>query len=99
MSKVIGTPTTGRLQVRKFQVGDLVDVLCDHMRGDARVRDWLQGVVVQADEKMVAVQFLTDVYLTDGWMVPDRVLWCRQGSDVVRPSTRRRISRGGPRRN
>ncbi len=99
MSKVIGSPTTGRLQVRKFQVGDLVDVLCDHMRDDERVRDWLQGVVVQADDKMIAVQFLTNVYLTDGWMVPDRVLWCRQGSSSVRPTTRRRITRGGPRRN
>ena len=43
------------------------------------MRGWLQGVVVQADDKMVAIQFVDDVYLTDGWMVPDRVLWCRQG--------------------
>ncbi|MEW6566717.1 MAG: hypothetical protein AB1449_00835 [Chloroflexota bacterium] len=99
MNKVVSSSATGRLQVRKFQVGDLVDVLCDHMRDGDRVRDWLQGVVVQADEKMVAVQFLTDVYLTDGWMVPDRVLWCRQGSGTARPSTRRRITRGGSRRN
>lgn len=99
MSKVVGTPTTRGLQVRKLQVGELVDVLCDHMRDGERVRDWLQGVVVQADDKMIAVQFLTDVYLTDGWMVPDRVLWCRQGSESVRLSTRRRVGRGGSRRN
>jgi hypothetical protein len=80
-------------QARQFQVGDLVDVLCDHNRGEQRVNDWLQGVVVQADYKMVAVQFNQDVYLTDGWMVPDRVLWARQDSDKIRPSTRRRLRR------
>jgi hypothetical protein len=50
-------------------------------------------VVVQADYKMVAVQFNQDVYLTDGWMVPDRVLWARQDSDKIRPSIKRRIRR------
>ncbi len=78
---------------RHFVVGDLVEVLCDHNRGDDRVNDWLQGVVVQADYKMVAVQFNQDVYLTDGWMVPDRVLWARQDSDKIRPSSKRRSRR------
>jgi hypothetical protein len=41
----------------------------------------------------VAVQFNQDVYLTDGWMVPDRVLWARQDSDKIRPSTKRRVRR------
>lgn len=81
------------VEVHRFEVGDVVDVLCDHNRDDNRVRDWLQGVVVQADYKMVAVQFTEDVYLTDGWMVPDRVLWCQQGSDVIRASTTRRRRR------
>jgi len=85
--------TLGPAQARQFQVGDLVDVLCDHNRGEQRVNDWLQGVVVQADYKMVAVQFNQDVYLTDGWMVPDRVLWARQDSDKIRPSVKRRIRR------
>jgi len=74
----------------QYAVGDVVDVLCDHNENDNRVRDWLQGVVVQVDEKMVAVQFTEDVYLTDGWMVPDRVLWCQHGADIIRPTTRRR---------
>ncbi len=73
-----------------FEVGDRVEVLCDHNRDDARVRDWLDGIVVQADYKMVAVQFVEDVYLTGGWMVPDRVLWCQQNSNVIRPAKRRR---------
>jgi hypothetical protein len=73
-----------------FEVGDRVEVLCDHNRDETRVRDWLDGIVVQADYKMVAVQFTEDVYLTGGWMVPDRVLWCQQNSDVIRPAKRRR---------
>ncbi|MGH2621669.1 MAG: hypothetical protein ACRDHG_14040 [Anaerolineales bacterium] len=79
------------IEPRRYDVGVLVDVLCDHMLGDQRVNDWLQGVVVQADYKMVAVQFNQDVYLTDGWMVPDRVLWARQDSDKIRASARSRV--------
>jgi hypothetical protein len=78
---------------RLYQVGDVVEILCDHNRDDVRVNDWLQGVVVQADYKMVAVQFNQDVYLTDGWMVPDRVLWSRQGSDKIRFAKRRSSSK------
>lgn len=75
-------------------MGDAVEVFCDHNNEEGnRVRDWLQGVVVQADEKMVAVQFTEDVYLTDGWMVPDRVLWTQQTSDTIRPSGRKRRRR------
>jgi exosome complex RNA-binding protein Rrp42 (RNase PH superfamily) len=77
----------------RCKVGDLVDVLCDHSRNGERVRDWLQGIVVQADYKMVAVQFVEDVYLTDGWMVPDRILFCQQGATNIRASTRRRVRR------
>jgi exosome complex RNA-binding protein Rrp42 (RNase PH superfamily) len=67
-----------------YSVGDPVEVFCDHNENEERVRDWLKGVVVQADEKMVAVQFVEDVYLTGGWMVPDRVLWCRHDSAQIR---------------
>jgi hypothetical protein len=74
-----------------FEVGDSVDVKCDHNNenGD-RVNDWLPGTVVQADRKMVAVQFTQDVYLTDGWMVPDRVLWLQQNSSNIRQTKKRR---------
>jgi hypothetical protein len=34
---------------------------------------------------MVAVQFRTNVYLTDGWMVPDRILWYPLTSENIRP--------------
>ena len=72
-----------------YQVGDRVEVLCDHERGSDRVRDWLEGVVVQVDPKMIAVQFQESVYLTDGWMVPDHVLWCPKTSKTIRPALRR----------
>jgi hypothetical protein len=58
-----------------YRVGDSVDVFCDHEKNGERIRDWVQGIVVQVDEKLVAVQFRTNVYLTDGWMVPDHILW------------------------
>jgi hypothetical protein len=69
-----------------FQVGTSVEVFCDHEKNEERIRDWLVGTVVQVDPKMVAVQFQTNVYLTDGWMVPDRVLWCPKESLNIRLS-------------
>jgi hypothetical protein len=47
-------------------------------------------VVVQVDSKMIAIQFQENVYLTDGWMVPDRVLWCPKTSKNLRHTTTRR---------
>ena len=76
-----------------FQVGDRIEVLCDHERNNIRVRDWLEGTVVQVDLKLIAVQFLENVYLTDGWMVPDHVLWCPKGSSNIRKPVRRRRKR------
>jgi len=75
----------------QYKVGDRVDVYCDHedTRGD-RVRDWLVGTVVQVDPKMIAVQFQENVYLTDGWMVPDHVLWYPKISNNVRPMQNRK---------
>jgi len=79
-----------RIQKKPYKAGDWVEVYCDHNREGERVRDWLRGVVVQADRKMVAVQFVEDIFLTNGWMIPDRVLWYLQNSDKIRPATRRR---------
>ena len=80
----------GPLMKKRFDVGDLVDIYCDHNKDGQRVRDWMQGVVVQADYKMVAVQFVEDVYLTGGWMVPDHVLWTQQNSEMIRRTKKRR---------
>ncbi len=68
-----------------FQVGDTVEVYCDHEKNRDRIRGWIQGTVVQVDNKLVAVQFRSNVYLTDGWMVPDRILWYPLTSEHMRP--------------
>jgi hypothetical protein len=74
-------------------IGDIVEVFCDHKRGGRRVRDWVEGVVVHADDRMTAIQFRNDVYLTDGWMVPDRILWFNKGTAKIRLAKK---SRGSP---
>lgn len=73
-----------------FNVGDRIEVFCDHDREGERIRDWLEGTVVQVDPKMLAVQFQESVYLTDGWMVPDHVLWCPKDSQNIRHVAKRR---------
>jgi hypothetical protein len=77
----------------EFKVGDMVEVFCDHEEGSDRVRGWFKGVVVQVNTSMIAVQFQGKVYLTDGWMVPDHVLWCPRHATTLRhykPGSRRR---------
>lgn len=66
-----------------FEVGDTVEVFCDHEKNNERIRGWIKGIVVQVDNKMVAVQFRSNVFLTDGWMVPDRILWYPLTSDQI----------------
>lgn len=68
-----------------FKVGKRIEVYCDHDKSKERVRGWIDGTIVQIDNKMVAVQFRSNVYLTDGWMVPDRILWYPLNSEHVRP--------------
>ena len=68
-----------------YEVGDMVEVFCDHEKGGQRIRGWLRGIVVQVDAKMVAVQFRSNVFLTDGWMVPDHILWFPVKSQHIRP--------------
>jgi hypothetical protein len=68
-----------------FDVGNTVEVFCDHEKNRERIRGWVRGTVVQVDNKMVAVQFRSNVYLTDGWMVPDRILWYPVNSEHIRP--------------
>jgi hypothetical protein len=68
----------------KFGVGERVEVRCDHVQNGRLVNDWLPGVVVSADYRMVAVQFDTDVFSSNGWLIPDRTLWCAHGSPNIR---------------
>jgi hypothetical protein len=76
-----------------FDVGNVVEVYCDHEKNGERIRGWIKGIVVQVDAKMVAVQFRTNVYLTDGWMVPDHILWFPQNSRHLRIAIKRSSSR------
>lgn len=69
---------------RKFLVGEHVEVFCDHIRDGQRIRDWLPGQVVQVDRRMAAVRFETDVFSSNGWLIPDRTLWCAHGSRHIR---------------
>lgn len=76
----------------EYEVGNFAEVFCDHDdKNKERVRGWLKGVIVQVDSKMVAVQFQTNVYLTDGWMVPDHILWYPVNSTNIRPYGRRKM--------
>jgi len=68
-----------------FEVGETVEVYCDHEKDKERTRGWLKGMIVQIDNKMIAVQFRSNVFLTDGWMVPDRILWYPVTSEHIRP--------------
>lgn len=77
----------------EFQVGDTVEVFCDHEKSRERIRGWVKGIVVQVDYKMVAVQFRSNVYLTDGWMVPDRILWYPLNSEHIRPVLGKRAAK------
>lgn len=69
----------------KFKVGDPVEMRCYHTRDGQTVHDWLRGQVVQADARMVAVKFDTNVYANNGWLIEDRTLWCAHGSPNLRP--------------
>jgi len=76
-----------------FQVGDTVEVYGDHEKNKERIRGWIRGIVVQVDNKLVAVQFRSNVFLTDGWMVPDRILWYPLNSEHIRPVAKKSVKR------
>ncbi|MDW8325368.1 MAG: hypothetical protein RMK99_02275 [Anaerolineales bacterium] len=76
----------------KLKPGERVEMRCFHRRGNEIVQDWLPGVVVSADERMLAVRFETDVFSNNGWLVPDRTLWCTHGSPNLRRVTDERVS-------
>ena len=76
-----------------FQVGSKVEVFCDHEKNKERIRGWVGGIVVQVDNKMVAVQFRSNVFLTDGWMVPDRILWYPLASEHIRSTGKKSVNK------
>ena len=73
-----------QMPIEKFVVGQQAEVRCDHIADGRRVNGWLKGTIVQADYRMAAVKFETDVFTSDGRPVPDRILWCAHGSPNIR---------------
>jgi hypothetical protein len=57
---------------------------CTHLRAGQPVLDWVSGRVTQADHRMVAVKLEADVFANNGWLIPDRTLWCTHGSQNLR---------------
>lgn len=68
----------------KFETGEKVELRCHHVRDQQIVHDWLAGVLVNADARMLAIKFDTDVFSSNGWRIPDRTLWCTHGSPNLR---------------
>ena len=50
-----------------FDVGDMVEVFCDHEKGTERIRGWLRGIVVQVrlQDGCCSVQ---NQCIPDGWV-------------------------------
>ncbi len=72
------------MPVTKLVVGEQAEVRCEYIDAGKRVHGWLKGTVVQADYRMAAVRFETDVFTSTGQPVPDRILWCAHGSPNIR---------------
>jgi hypothetical protein len=72
------------MPIAKFVVGEQAEVCCEHIADGKRVHGWLKGTVVQADYRMAAVHFETDVFTSDGHKAADRILWCAHGSPNIR---------------
>ncbi|MEK6574407.1 MAG: hypothetical protein AABZ58_08860 [Chloroflexota bacterium] len=68
----------------KFSVGENAEVKCAHLVDGKQVEAWLAGIVVDADYRMAAIRFESDVYASNGWRIPERILWCAHGSPNIR---------------
>jgi len=68
----------------KFQIGEVAEIRCWHVRDGKLIKGWLAGKVVEADHRMAGIKFETDVFSSNGWRVPDRTLWCAHGSPNLR---------------
>lgn len=68
----------------KYSVGEKAEVKCLHIVGGKLIEGWLTGTVVDADYRMAAIRFDTDVYASNGQRIPERILWCAHGSPNIR---------------
>ena len=55
-----------------YEVGDTVEVFCDHEKSNERVRGWLKGIVVQVDSKIVWLKLRS---LVEGARLASKQLW------------------------
>jgi hypothetical protein len=78
-----------RAKFAKFEVGELVEMRCAHRRDGCLVTDWLPGIVVATDPRMLGVRFENDVFVGAGQRVPDQTLWCTHGSRNLRRAAER----------
>lgn len=69
---------------QKYILDEQVEVFCDHIFNEERIRDWQIGKVVEVDNRMVAIKFSTGVYSSNGYKIPDQILWCTHGSQNIR---------------
>ncbi len=68
----------------KFEVGEAVEVRCHHRSAGQLEWGWVRGQVVRVDQRMAAIAFEVDVFSSNGWLIPDRMLWCAHGSPNAR---------------
>lgn len=61
-----------------------MEVCCHHRQGGQIQHGWVAGEVVQVDQRMAAIRFDVDVYSSNGWLMPERILWCAHGSPNLR---------------
>lgn len=69
---------------RKYEVGDHVEMYCSHLTPQGPTNGWLAGRVVQVDYRMVAVKLEGQVFASNGWPIPDGILWSAHGSSRLR---------------
>ena len=68
-----------------YDVGDSVEVFCDHEKGSDRIRGGCEELWSRLIKKWSQFNLIQTYFLTDGWMVPDHILWFPHTSLHIRP--------------
>ena len=71
----------------EFQVGDTVEVFCDHEKNGERVAAGSKASWCKWITNWWPCNSVRMFFSTDGWMVPDRILWYPLMSDQIRDAT------------
>jgi hypothetical protein len=81
----VAPPVLERRPVRGGRVGSQVS----YMKAPGVEHVYEVGDTVE----VFCVQFRSNVFLTDGWMVPDRILWYPLNSEHLRPVLAKKSAR------